>query len=168
MIHKIQTSSTTFVSLEVKQLKSEVELFIQKGDARLTFSYDQTKQINAIIESIDPEKFTLKEYWSVKKWSEYFLSTANSATSGLDARMIHSTWESVVANKLKQPQFSKAEVYKVSISEFRGIKSFQIRQRQVSPTYSGYGKLGVSLPTYKIKELQTHMKTIMQEFAAMI
>jgi pentose-5-phosphate-3-epimerase len=62
MVHKIQTSSTTFVSLEVKKLKSEVELFIQKGDARLTFGYEQTKQINAIIESIDPEKFTLKEY----------------------------------------------------------------------------------------------------------
>jgi len=53
---------------------------------------------------------------------------------------------------------------KVFLSEFRGIKSFQIRQRMVSPTYSGFGKLGISLPTYKIKELQMHLKTVMTEF----
>jgi len=57
-----------------------------------------------------------------------------------------------------------SEVRKIFISEFRGIKSFQIRERRVSPTYSGFGKLGITLPTYKIKELQMHMKTILQEF----
>ena len=56
------------------------------------------------------------------------------------------------------------EIFKVSISVFRGIKSFQIRQWLQSPTYSGFGKLGISLPTYKIKELQTHLTTILQEF----
>ncbi|MEI6118754.1 MAG: hypothetical protein WCP92_06070 [bacterium] len=56
-------------------------------------------------------------------------------------------------------------MYKIFISEFRGIKSFQIRQRQVSPTYSGFGKLGITLPTYKIKELHMHMKTVMQELS---
>jgi hypothetical protein len=59
-----------------------------------------------------------------------------------------------------------SESFKVFISEFRGIKSFQIRQRTVSPTYSGFGKLGISLPTYKIKELQMHLKTVMEEFVA--
>jgi len=59
----------------------------------------------------------------------------------------------------------KSLMYKIFISEFRGIKSFQIRQRQVSPTYSGFGKLGITLPTYKIKELHMHMKTILQEFS---
>ena len=57
-----------------------------------------------------------------------------------------------------------SEVYKVLLSEFRGIKSFQIRQWLVSPTYTGFGKLGVSLPTYKIKELQQHLRTVLQEF----
>ncbi|MCX6823540.1 MAG: hypothetical protein NT085_00225 [candidate division SR1 bacterium] len=56
-----------------------------------------------------------------------------------------------------------SESFKVFISEFRGIKSFQIRQWTVSPTYSGFGKLGITLPTYKIKELHMHMKTVMQE-----
>ena len=56
------------------------------------------------------------------------------------------------------------DLFKISISEFRGIKSFQIRQWLQSPTYSGYGKLGISLPTYKLKELQTHLITILQEF----
>jgi hypothetical protein len=57
-----------------------------------------------------------------------------------------------------------SELYKVFVSEFRGIKSFQIRQRTTSPTYSGFGKLGITLPTHKIKELQMHLKTVMTEF----
>ncbi len=56
-----------------------------------------------------------------------------------------------------------SNVYKVFLSEFRGIKSFQIRQWLVSQTYTGFGKLGISLPAYKIKELQMHMITVMQE-----
>jgi hypothetical protein len=55
-------------------------------------------------------------------------------------------------------------MYKIFLSEFRGIKSFQIRQWTISPTYSGFGKLGITLPTHKIKEFQMHMKTVMQEF----
>ena len=57
------------------------------------------------------------------------------------------------------------ESFKISISEFRGLKNIQIRERISSPTYSGYGKQGISLSTYKLKELQMHMKTVMQEFS---
>ncbi len=57
-----------------------------------------------------------------------------------------------------------SEIYKVFLSEFRGIKSFQIRQWLVSQTYTGFGKLGISLPAYKIKELQIHMRSVLQEF----
>ncbi len=127
MIHKIQTSPTTTVNLEVKDIKTERCLEIKKSDTTIVFNHEQTKQLNAIIESIDPEKFVLKEYGSVKKWSD---------------------------------------IFKIVVSEYRGIKSFQIRQRQVSPTYSGYGKLGITLPTYKLKELQMHMKIVMQEFVS--
>lgn len=58
-----------------------------------------------------------------------------------------------------------SEVFKVSLSAFRGIKSFQIREWLQSSTYSGFGKQGISLPTYKIKELQTHLTSILQEFS---
>ena len=125
MSHKIQTSNDNFLSLEVKQHKWEILLCIAKWASLLTFTHEQTKQLNAIVQSIDAGKYTLKEYGSFKKWSE---------------------------------------IFKVSLSEFRGIKSFQIRERLVSPTYSGFGKQGVTLPIYKIKELQMHLKTILQEF----
>ena len=125
MIHKIQTSENSFLDLEVKPIKSALCLYINKGPSSLLFNHQETKQLNAIVQSIDAGNYTLKEYWSVKKWSE---------------------------------------VYKVLLSEFRGIKSFQIRQWLVSPTYTGFGKLGVSLPTYKIKELQQHLRTVLQEF----
>ena len=58
-----------------------------------------------------------------------------------------------------------SEIFKVCISAFRGVKSFQMREWRQSATYSGYGKQGISLPTYKIKELQMHLKTVMQEFS---
>ena len=57
------------------------------------------------------------------------------------------------------------QIFKVCVSAFRGIKSFQIRERLISNTYSGYGKQWVTLPTYKIKELQGHMSGIVQEFS---
>jgi len=165
MIHKIQTSGASYISLEVRTVKWERCLCISKDASLLTFNYDQTKQLNTIIQSIDGGSHALKEYGSVRRWSGSFLSTTNSRKAGLDVRMIHLAWESVVANKVKQSQFSKAEVYKVVLSEFRGIKSFQIRERLQSPTYSGYGKQGLTLPTHKLKELQMHLKTVMQEFA---
>jgi hypothetical protein len=61
-----------------------------------------------------------------------------------------------------------SEIYKILISEFRGIKSFQIRQRLISPNYSGFGKQGITLPTYKIKELQEHLKAVMQELGGKV
>jgi len=125
MVHKIQTSSADFLTLEVKPYKGERCLHISKWATLLLFTHEQTKQLNAIIQSIDASNYALKEYGSVKKWSE---------------------------------------IFKVWISEFRGIKSFQIRERLVSPTYSGYGKQGVSLSVYKFKELQMHLTTVMQEF----
>jgi len=69
-----------------------------------------------------------------------------------------------IVKKWSENNSLKSELYKIFISEFRGIKSFQIRQRTVSQTYSGFGKLGITLPIYKIKELQMHMKTVMEEF----
>jgi hypothetical protein len=125
MIHRIQTTPNTYVNLEVKPYKSEPSLIISKNDATVIFNQTETKQLNTIVQAIDPTKYTLKEYGSLKKGTDLF---------------------------------------KISISEFRGIKSFQIRQWLQSPTYSGYGKLGISLPTYKLKELQTHLITILQEF----
>lgn len=62
MIHKIQTSPTTTMNLEVKDIKAERCLEIKKSDTTIIFNHEQTKQLNAIIESIDPEKFVLKEY----------------------------------------------------------------------------------------------------------
>ena len=126
MIHKIQTVGASYVSLEVKTVKWERCVCISKDASLLTFNHAETKQLNAIIQSVDGSNYALKEYWAVKKWSE---------------------------------------LYKIFISEFRGIKSFQIRQRTTSQTYSGFGKLGISLPTYKIKELQMHLTTVMTEFA---
>lgn len=165
MIHKIQTSEGNHVALEVKDQKWELCLCISKGGSLLIFNQQQTHQLNAIVQSIDAANYALKEYGSFKKWPEIFNSTANPRnTTWLDARIIHTAWESVVANKVKQSQFSKAEVYKVSISAFRGIKSFQIREWLVSSTYSGFGKQGISLPSYKIKELQMHLTSILQEF----
>lgn len=125
MIHKIQTADNTFVSLEVKQIKSQLCLYISKGASSLYFNLAETQQLNAVVQSIDGAKYALKEYGIVKKGSE---------------------------------------IYKVFISEFRGIKSFQIRQWTSTPSYSGYGKLGITLPTYKIKELQMHLTSVMQEF----
>lgn len=124
MIHKIMAGNS-LVSLEVKQIKSEILLLISKSDSKISFNYAQAKQLNEIIQSIDPEKYTLKEYGKFSKWSE---------------------------------------IFKISISEFRGIKSLQIRERLQSPTYSGFGKQWIALPTYKLKELQMHLKTSMQEF----
>ncbi|MFA7298504.1 MAG: hypothetical protein WC010_02555 [Candidatus Absconditabacterales bacterium] len=132
MIHKIQTVGSYYVSLEVKTVKGERCLCISKDASLLTFNHAETKQLNAIIQSVDAGNYALKEYGIVKKGSENINS--------------------------------KGEVYKIFISEFRGIKSFQIRQRTVSPTYSGFGKLGITLPTHKIKELQMHLKTVMEEF----
>ncbi|MFA6255858.1 MAG: hypothetical protein WC606_01620 [Candidatus Absconditabacterales bacterium] len=129
MIHKIQTSDNNYLSLEVKIIKSEPCLYIAKGASTLTFNYEQTKQLNAIVQSIDVGNYTLKEYGSLKKGSE---------------------------------------IYKILISEFRGIKSFQIRQRLISPNYSGFGKQGITLPTYKIKELQEHLKAVMQELGGKV
>lgn len=63
MVHKIQTSNGGSVALEVKQQK----LHISKGPSVLTFDYEQTKLLNAIIQSIDASKYALKEYGSVKK-----------------------------------------------------------------------------------------------------
>ena len=125
MLHKIQTSESTQVTLEVKEQKGELCLCIAKGGSLLIFNQQQTHQLNAIVQSIDAGKYALKEYWSFKKWSE---------------------------------------IFKVSLSAFRGIKSFQIRERLVSQAYSGFGKQWISLPTYKIKELQMHLKTVLQEF----
>ena len=125
MIHKIQTGDTSFLTLEVLQQKSEVLLRIAKSTSILTFTQQQTTQLNLVVQSIDVGNYVLKEYGSIKKWSE---------------------------------------IFKISISAFRGIKSFQIRERLISPSYTGFGKQGVSLPTYKIKELQMHLTRVLQEF----
>ena len=125
MIHKIQTSEGTSVTLEVKDQKGEHCLYISKGGLSLIFNQQQTNQLNTIVQSIDTAKYILKEYGSFKKWSELF---------------------------------------KISISAFRGIKSFQIREWIQSANYSGFGKQGISLPTYKIKELQMHLAMILEEF----
>ena len=126
MVHKIQTSGNSFLSLEVKIYKSEPSLIMSKGETTLIFNQQQTSELNALVQAIDPATIALKEYGSIRKWTS---------------------------------------TYKVSASAFRGIKSFQIREWLVSPTYSGFGKQGISLPTYKIKELQMHLSSIMQEFA---
>jgi len=125
MIHKIQTGENNYLSLEVTQQKSELVVRIAKGTSLLTFNQQETIQLNAIVQSIDVGNYALKEYGSIKKWSE---------------------------------------VFKISLSAFRGIKSFQIREWFTSQTYSGFGKQGVSLPTYKIKELQMHLIRVLKEF----
>ena len=127
MIHKIMAGNS-LVSLEVREQKGELQLFIAKSDSKLSFNLAQTKQINAIIQAIDSGNFLLKEYGKFQKWSELF---------------------------------------KISISEFRGIKSIQIRERLMSPTFNGFGKQWIALPTYKLKELQMHLTKIMQEFIDM-
>lgn len=125
IVHKIQTGEGSFLSLQVKEQKSQLSLVITKGNSTLIFSHQQTSQLNAIVQSIDGEKISLKEYGSFKKWSE---------------------------------------IFKVSLSEFRWIKNFQIREWISSVSYNGFGKQGISLPIYKVKEFQTHLTTVIQEF----
>ena len=67
MVHKIQTAPNTWVSLEVKDRKSERCLVISKGASILVFNHQQTSQLNAIVQAIDSGNFALKEYGVVKK-----------------------------------------------------------------------------------------------------
>lgn len=67
MIHKIQTSGASYIALEVRTVKGERCLCISKDASLLTFDHDQTKQLNAIIQSIDAGSYVLKEYGTVKK-----------------------------------------------------------------------------------------------------
>lgn len=62
MLHKIQTSENNHVALEVKEYKGERLLAISKGTSILTFNQEQTKQLNAIVQSIDGGNYALKEY----------------------------------------------------------------------------------------------------------
>jgi len=55
------------------------------------------------------------------------------------------------------------KIFKIFISTFRGVTSLQIRERVISPWYAGFWKQWISLPTYKIKELQMHMTIMLQE-----
>ena len=50
MIHKIQTSENSYVSLEVKLMKSSLCLYISKGPSSLLFNHQETKQLNAIVQ----------------------------------------------------------------------------------------------------------------------
>ena len=72
MIHKIQSSANDFITLEIKRIKNERCLQIAKGTSILTFNLEETKKLNAITQSIDAEKYTLKDYGTLKKWSELF------------------------------------------------------------------------------------------------
>jgi len=67
MIHKIQTGDTSFLTLEVLQQKSEVLLRIAKSTSILTFTQQQTTQLNLVVQSIDVGNYVLKEYGSIKK-----------------------------------------------------------------------------------------------------
>ena len=68
MVRKIQTSSTTSLSIECIQYKGEQCLSLSKaGSPSLIFGYEQTKQLNTIVQSIDAGKYLLKEYGIVKK-----------------------------------------------------------------------------------------------------
>ncbi|MEI6673285.1 MAG: hypothetical protein WCL02_08495 [bacterium] len=67
IVHKIQTGEGSFLSLQVKEQKSQLSLVITKGNSTLIFSHQQTSQLNAIVQSIDGEKISLKEYGSFKK-----------------------------------------------------------------------------------------------------
>ena len=67
MLHKIQTAENTYATLEVKEHKGELLLHICKGASSLTFNRQETQQLNAIVQSIDAEKYALKEYGSFKK-----------------------------------------------------------------------------------------------------
>lgn len=95
-------------------------------------------------------------------------SAATIIFNQTETKLLNDIVQAIDATKYTLKEYGSlkkgTDLFKISISEFRGIKSFQIRQWLESPTYSGYGKLGISLPTYKIKELQTHLITILQEF----
>ena len=67
MLHKIQTADNTFVTLEVKNIKSELCLYITKGPSLLTFNLDQTKKLNDIVQTIDTGNYICKEYGMIKK-----------------------------------------------------------------------------------------------------
>ena len=67
MVHKIQTAENTYLSLEIIQTKSEPFLRIAKNDSILTFNYEQIQKLNAIVQTIDPSNYTLKEYGTFKK-----------------------------------------------------------------------------------------------------
>jgi len=127
MLHKIQTADNTFVTLDVKQLKSELCLAIKKWPSLLTFTFDETKKLNDIMQTIETGNYICKDYGMIKKWSQTF---------------------------------------KISISSFRGSTNFQIRER-LTGNYTGFGKLWISLPSYKIKEFKMHLATCIQEFAAL-
>lgn len=129
MIHKIQTSATSQVYLEVINQKLTISKMLSTGrapDSLLEFTQQQTQQLNSIIQSITGN-YLPKEYGKIQ-----------------------------IGNK----------TFKILLSTFRGITTLQIRERVTSGEYAGFGKLGISLPTYKIKELQTHMTTILKEFSA--
>jgi len=83
-------------------------------------------------------------------------------------QQLNSIIQSITGNYLPK-EYGKIQIenktFKILLSTFRGITTLQIRERVTSGEYAWFGKLGISLPTYKIKELQTHMTTTLKEFS---
>lgn len=102
------------------------------------------------------------------------LSTGRAADSLLEfteqqAQKLNTIIQSITGNYLIK-EYGKIQIgnktFKILLSTFRGITTLQIRERVTSGEYAWFGKLGISIPTYKIKELQTHMTAILKEFSA--
>lgn len=137
MSYKIKTSDTNDITLEVKERKDELWLNIYK--------------------TVFSERYT-------------GIAKDSALAFNLDqAKELDKITQTIDPGKYEIKEYGTfhkwSRIFKVFISSFRGINSFQIRERVESGTYTGFGKQWISLPTHKIKELQEHLPKLIQEFS---
>lgn len=141
MSHKIKVSDTNDITLEVHERKEEFWLNIYKTvfsdrytgvakDNALAFSFDQAKELNNIIQSIDAGNYELRDYGEFQKWYKVFKIYVSSfrGVNSLQVReWVDSNnytgygkqWISIPAHKIKELQGH----LNVLIKEFTDIMS---------------------------------------------
>lgn len=136
MFYKIKVSDSSDITLEVKERKGELWFSIFKG-----------------------------------VFSDRFVGIAKDSALAFNleqAEGLNTIIQTIDAGKYDIREYGELQkgrkVFKIYINSFKGKNSLQIRERVESPTYTGYGKQGVSLPVDKIGELQEYLPILIKEF----